>query len=339
MIELSSSDEEEETKPLLSSSSSYTCPMKGEKKKSSSFLEPLQMSPPPKANDRLSLLNPLPPLLEPSPPLSKVPSSENLHASWLEKETSTKAPSKARRKDKSTAEAFKEMEDAPWKEDLEDIYSEGKEGDRLAQFQMANLYYKHRKENSFALEEAFRWYMLAAKQGHSRAQFMVGVMYKRGENSPSLDKTSSVDPEKCNAPEIFKWYTAAASNGHRRAQFKLGIKYLGGLECELNLCEGFHWLHRSAEKYKEAKTLLEFIYNPQGKERPSIYDRIKNCIDLEMADHPYSLFLLGMKYEEGINPFPPDLKKATHWYMMAAKEKVPEADTALSRVVPLMKKG
>ncbi|NNE56817.1 MAG: sel1 repeat family protein, partial [Hellea sp.] len=77
--------------------------------------------------------------------------------------------------------------------------------------------------------EAFKWYRLAAEQGHAMAQSNLGVMY-------SIDKGV---PE--NDAEAFKWYRMAAEQGHAGAQFKLAYQYGTGAGVPENFVKGYAW--------------------------------------------------------------------------------------------------
>jgi TPR repeat protein len=56
------------------------------------------------------------------------------------------------------------------------------------------------------LSEAFKWYMLSAKQGHSNSQYNIGMMYENGEGVSK------------NYIEAKKWYKLAANQGDLDAQ-------------------------------------------------------------------------------------------------------------------------
>ena len=67
------------------------------------------------------------------------------------------------------------------------------------------------------LPEAVRWFRLAADQGHSAAQYNLGVAYAGGAGVP-LD-----------AAEAVQWFRLAADLGHAGARYNLGIAYANGL--------------------------------------------------------------------------------------------------------------
>ena len=58
-------------------------------------------------------------------------------------------------------------------------------------------------------KEAFKWYRLAAEQGHAQAQCDLGEMYYEGEGVPH------------DYAEAIKWWKLAAEQGHEEAQYNL----------------------------------------------------------------------------------------------------------------------
>jgi TPR repeat protein len=59
-------------------------------------------------------------------------------------------------------------------------------------------------------DEAFRWYRMAADQGHSGAQCMLGALYEEGKG---------VERHRFQA---LRWYHKAAKQGHANAQLQIG---------------------------------------------------------------------------------------------------------------------
>ena len=97
-------------------------------------------------------------------------------------------------------------------------------------------------------KKAIRWYVLAAQQGHARAQFNMGVFYYVGETVPQ------------DYSEAFKWYTFAAEQGHAGAQTNLGIMYSEGEGVPQNNLYAYMWANiGSMSGQKEAKGLRDFL--------------------------------------------------------------------------------
>jgi len=83
------------------------------------------------------------------------------------------------------------------------------------------------------MNEAVRWFRLAAEQGNSPAQQLLGECYENGEG---------VDQD---IAEAMKWYRLSADEGNPIAQYQLGLRYQYGRGVDLDLGEGLKW-HRIA---------------------------------------------------------------------------------------------
>ena len=67
----------------------------------------------------------------------------------------------------------------------------------------------HKRVTIRSEAEAAKWYIRAAEQGHTRAQYTIGAMYLYGEGVIF------------NKKEAEKWLRKAAQNGHAKAQMEL----------------------------------------------------------------------------------------------------------------------
>ena len=85
----------------------------------------------------------------------------------------------------------------------------------------------------YDLDEASRWLLSAAENGHSNAQFAVGEFYKLGEG---FDWTK-------NPKEASRWYQLAAKQGHSDAAFQLGLYY----QSEHNYIDAVHYFRQAAD--------------------------------------------------------------------------------------------
>ena len=83
-------------------------------------------------------------------------------------------------------------------------------------------------------EEAFEYYLKAAKQGDAEAQFYLGLCYHNGDG---VEKDLS---------EAVKWYRKAADQGDALAQYNLGICYDNGYGVEKDLSEAVIWFRKAA---------------------------------------------------------------------------------------------
>jgi hypothetical protein len=98
-------------------------------------------------------------------------------------------------------------------------------------------------------EEAFRYYMMAAKSGHHEAEYDVGNAYFSGVGT---DK---------NLAEAEKWYRYSAIGGFTPAYTALASVLYMTMQSDKQVCEMFYW-YKKAEQ-EDPKTL------------PLYYDEIK----------------------------------------------------------------
>ena len=85
------------------------------------------------------------------------------------------------------------------------------------------------------LDEAARWYRIAADRGDPVAQTNLAYLYENGG-------ASLRDPA-----EAAKWYMRAAVSGFARAEFNLGTLYLQGTGVERSDEEAAHWIGLAAD--------------------------------------------------------------------------------------------
>ena len=83
---------------------------------------------------------------------------------------------------------------------------------------------------------AYLWFRLAAKQGHEKAQFKLGVIYCQDEIV------------KQNYIKALKWIRLSAEQGHAEAQFLLGAFYEEGERIKQDYAKAVKWFKRSAEQ-------------------------------------------------------------------------------------------
>ena len=89
--------------------------------------------------------------------------------------------------------------------------------------------YKHVVESAI-------WFRKAAEQGHTTAQYQLGVKYTTGDG---VERSST---------EAFKWFRQAAERSQTMAQFKLGLCYANGEGVGLDLILAHAWWEIAAAK-------------------------------------------------------------------------------------------
>src|SRR5689334_9502909 len=90
------------------------------------------------------------------------------------------------------------------------------QGDVDAQFRLGYRLAFARARAKRSAKEAVRWWRRAAGQGHTRAQFYLGVAYDRGCGVPK------------NLKRAMCFYWKAAEAGHPEAQYNLALGYRKG---------------------------------------------------------------------------------------------------------------
>jgi len=99
---------------------------------------------------------------------------------------------------------------------------------------------------------AFKQIVPLAEQGNADAQFILGMMYWKGQGVLK-------DPD-----QGIKWFKASAAQGNADAQFFVGSFYLLP---HTDIAEGVKWLRLSADQgNKDAQWLLGKAYNEGDKE-------------------------------------------------------------------------
>ena len=155
---------------------------------------------------------------------------------------------------------------------------------------------------------AFRELNPLAANGDARVEYLLGLMYVKGEGVPQDFKKAEY------------WWFLAAEQGHTQAQDNLGAMYTDGLGIPVDFKQAVRW-YRSAAEQGEAKaqTNLGLLY-AKGEGVP---------LDLKEAVQLFRLaaeqgeakaqFNLGVMYAEG-QGVPQDFKEAMEWYYLAAMQ-------------------
>ncbi len=115
------------------------------------------------------------------------------------------------------------MEDYYQRKIIEWLLPIAKSGDVEVQYILGN-YIEKRSINNFSMihEEAIKWYQKAALQGHTEAQYKLGLCYELGAIT------------KGDLEKAFYWFYQAAKKHHIHALYKVGHFYEFGKVVELN---------------------------------------------------------------------------------------------------------
>ena len=131
---------------------------------------------------------------------------------------------------------------------LEALSKKALAGDTKAQLRMG-LAFEFGQGVVKNLDQAMRWYRMAADRGDPVAQADLGYLYEIGGNGPE------------NPVESAKWYLRAAISGLARAKFNLGVLYLEGKGVERSDEEAAHWIGEAADDgCPSAIVALSYLY-------------------------------------------------------------------------------
>ena len=87
-------------------------------------------------------------------------------------------------------------------ERIESVRADAQRGDVYSQFRLGRFYYEGINRDD---AQAAKWFLKAAAQEHSEAQYILASMYEKGVGLKQSDE------------EAFGWYLCAATQGHERA--------------------------------------------------------------------------------------------------------------------------
>ena len=144
--------------------------------------------------------------------------------------------------------------------------------DEYPKMENGGIYFEVSSEQPNSNEEkAFKWYKMAAEQGHEAAQLNLGVMYHQGVGV------------KQDFAEAIKWYQKAAEHSNTKAQLNLGILYDMGKGVEKDVVKASEYYEKAAKKgMRDAQYNLGIIYyNGEGG---ISHDYIKSYAWLALAE-------------------------------------------------------
>ncbi len=190
-------------------------------------------------------------------------------------------------------------------------------------FALGGMYYDLGSGVEEDNQEAFKWFSMAAEQGHSRAQYHLGEMYYFGSGVEEDDQ------------EALKWFSMAAEQGHSGAQYHLGGMYDFGYGVEEDNQEAFKWFSMAAEQgNSEAQHYLgEMYYFGSGVEEDD-QEALKWFSMAAEQGHSEAQYYLGMMYDSG-SGVEEDNQEALKWFSMAAEQGHSEAQYYLGEMYDL----
>jgi TPR repeat protein len=104
-------------------------------------------------------------------------------------------------------------------------------------------------------EEAFKWFLRAAKFGQAKAQYFLGYAYARGKGTDKDEATA------------VKWYVKSAEQGETEAQVALGFAYLLGKGVPKDEIEAYAYFNIAGSKDEDAR---KYVTRLEGEMTQSI---------------------------------------------------------------------
>jgi len=157
------------------------------------------------------------------------------------------------------------------------------------------------------LHEAARWYEEGAKNGDSRAQYNLGLMYAKGEGVR----------QDWNMAR--RWIQAAAEKSHVDAMIWMGQAFHEGYGVPRDYKEAYRWSKQAAAQgAPEAYTRMGWLYaHGEGVARDmgTALEWYKKAVEGGRGDAAYNL---GTIYKNG-ESVPVDLAEAQRWYRRGAE--------------------
>ncbi len=128
------------------------------------------------------------------------------------------------------------------------------------------------KWGAYAL--ALREWRPLAEQGNAKAQYNLGLMYRKGQGVPQDDA------------EAVGWWHKAAEQGNAGAQNNLGVMYRNGHGVPQDYAKALQWWHKAAEQgHAGAQYNLGFMYD-NGLGVPQDYAQAHMWFDLAASRYP-----------------------------------------------------
>gem|GEM_PF-7117720 len=191
-------------------------------------------------------------------------------------------------------------------------------GDMKAQHELALLYYSG-KGVPPDLNQAIKFWTLAAEQGHIEAQYELATILLYAENKTSIQ-------------ESIYWYTLAAEQGHTKAMYELAWIYQSGTFTPQSDEKTFYWYQALAdEKVSAGQLNLGIMYLEGRFVQHDIEQALFWLNQAAQQKHPEAMLQLGLLYTKGVG-IKPNPKKAFDLYKQSAQKGNIDAQFYLARM-------
>ncbi len=200
---------------------------------------------------------------------------------------------------------------------VEQINARAEQGDAQAQFYLGTLQFNGKMSVKKDVGEAISSFRRAADQGHTTAQFVLGLCYDVGLGV-GKDENEAVE-----------WFRRAAGQGDAEAQFTLGVRYATGDHVEQDIAAAVKWWQKGADQgFADAQAVLGACYS-EGRGVPLDHPRaILWYRKAAEQGHSLAQYTLAVCYGKG-KGVAKDLAQAAFWYHKAAEQGKAQAQSNL----------
>lgn len=126
------------------------------------------------------------------------------------------------------------------------MYKLPESNDAETQYRLALMYYEGDRVSQ-DYEEAEKWYIKSASQGHIKAQYDLGWFYRQGIIDIEAENHDIIDKIIKNESEALKWFTLAGNQGHVDAQNIVANIYFHGYGVKKDKKEARRWWNKTVE--------------------------------------------------------------------------------------------
>ena len=197
------------------------------------------------------------------------------------------------------------------------LFESAKEGHKRAQFVIGSLYYFGRHGINKNYTRAAYWYQKSANHGYAQAEFSLGNAYRLGKGVPK------------NSNQAAFWFQKAANQGLANAEFNMGFCYYYGEGITQNLNQAVYWYQKAANQgYVRAEFNLGFMYLHGQGVRINLNQAAYWYQKAADQGNPLAEFALSALYFSG-QGLQHDFNLAAYWCQKAADQGYAIAEFAL----------
>lgn len=213
---------------------------------------------------------------------------------------------------------------------------------------MLGMIYETIGEDENQIENAIKYYKLAAKQSHPYAQYALGVLALEEKNWHEAEKYLESaayqqyalaaytlgkyyhehDPK--HPLKAFEWFLLAAKQAHVEACYYVGLYYQNGKGVKQDITQAVIWYEKAAvQKDRDALYHLAMILIRQPEKD---YETVAKLLEQAAEqDHPNAQYNLAVMYQKG-DGLIQNSQKSLFWYEKAAGHKLAIAQYNLGMI-------